>query len=296
MDISKILKDTQYQEMADHILDNVINYDLNNNYFKIKKGDPKTIMYVMEAAKQLGHIGGSMNSYGHAKYLLATGRLPLSKDADTGRYMVDLQKADFEIINEAFDGKAYVELIKEGLEAKHKASEQVLKVIQSQYMKGNFDVNNNIYTSLNEAYIQIVKDSQIPSHHFKVENNNLKFQAKNYSVAEDLNAQLKEGILNESQAGQYFKKAQDQDEKFFDTCNSITRQLVKLVELVATKLAADNQDSLQLETLEYEFVNQADIVKEFFASQYGENNALLKILKEHYEVKSTEELLQKFNM
>jgi hypothetical protein len=299
MQFSKILNDPLYLEMSEHILDNVISYDLNNNYFKIKKGDQKTINYVLEAAKQLGHIGGSMNSYGHAKYLLATGKLPLSKDPETGRYMVDTKKPEFEIVNEAFNGEGYVDILQECFIAKNVASDYVIKNINQQYLKGNFETlsSTETYKPLHESYVDIIKNSQIPYHHFNVnyKNNTLKFHDKNYNFAEDLNYKLTEGKLNESEASKYFKQAQDADEKFFDICKSITKQLIKMVENVATKLASDNNDTLKLETLDYEFINQEDIIKEFFDSQYNDNHPLIKNLTKHYEVDNIADLVQKFN-
>lgn len=268
-------KNNIYEHLLDVIIDNVICYDMRNNYFSFETQDKKTAEILTEAMLLCGH-SNVMDSYGHLKFLLSYGFLPLTEDVKNNRIKVDLDNPECVISLTVFGekGLGYLDVMYASIKDLDMSSELLISDIQKR---------KDLTTSLKfhaEIYNVIKHNSKIPSHWFEDNKYTISVEDKKtiaLKMQNVLDASVDTEDLDINKVA--FEMAKRYDRDFFNMCQNIGRELINIVTHFASKIAENKGVSIDLSTVKYNFLDQEEVVKQFFESQYNDSHMIMQSIK-----------------
>lgn len=280
--IGSLPKDETFNELLNEMADNVLAYDINNEYFTYKTDDPITGQILAEAKRKAGH-SLTMDSFGHLKFLLTYGFLAMSENEE-GRMAIDLKDPQYVVSLDAFGerGLGYGQMLKEQIEHINYMSDIVATEVKKKQM------NPQSLKNLIEAYENLKESSVLPRHWFSTGDCSLLVEKKG-ALADNMDRLITEG---NAEAKMLLESYMQEDEKFFTVCKNVGKTLVSFVEKVAEKIAENKGVNINLKSVEYSFVSEEAIVKQFFENQYGGFKGIMEGLRSHYNVNSDQELLK----
>ena len=274
-------KNEIYEHLLDELVDNVLCYDTHNNYFTFQTSDPKTGQILMEAARMCGH-NGTMDSYGHLKFMLSYGFLPLTEIDN--KVKVDLQDPEIVIPLNVFDepGVGYLEIMQESLKFLDVASSSLVFAAQKKK-----DLSRPL-SLVTESYEQIRNSSKLPSHWFNESQYQLLVENKK-SISEKMDRLITESNNEDLERNQkLLEVAMYEDTSFFELCQKIGKNLIQVVEKFAEKIAKNKNVTIDLSSVKYHFLKQEEVVKQFFESQYNESHSLIQDIKQKMKTEKEE--------
>lgn len=285
-EIGALPKNPVYENLMHEFADNVIAYDMHNNYFTFETTDPITGNILIEAINACGH-SGQMASYGHLKFMLTYGFLPFS--LEEGRVVIDMEEPQHVITLEAFGekGLGYGDVMKESVDMLEATSKIVSEcILKKKPIEGPLKM-------LHESYQDIKEKSMLPNHWFddSVSQYALIVEKKK-PFAEKFDMLIVEGKTSDDEAQKLFERALMADEKFFELCRQVGKTLLKVVETVAIEIAENKGVEIDLSKVEYRFVSEDEIFKQFYDNQYKYFGKISETLMNHYGVSTMEDLVK----